>query len=158
VAEVPAEVRPAPPAEVAHAALRGVVGAMAMTGMRRLMIQAGVMEEEPPRALVRQRLRGLLRTAPVHRRRIPIELFHWGVGAAGGIGFALLPEALRRRAWAGPAWGLAIWISFDAGLAPLLDVEHAEKRPVGQRAALIADHLLYGFVLSELRPRPAERG
>lgn len=142
--------------EVAHAALRGVIGAMAMTGMRRVLVNIGLMEEEPPNALVRQRARGLLRMVPRRRRRLPVELVHWAIGAAGGVGFALLPEPARRRPWAGPVWGLAIWASFDAGIAPLLGVDHARGRQVRQRIALIADHVLYGFVLSEMRARPQE--
>jgi hypothetical protein len=141
--------------EIAHAAMRGVIGAMAMTGMRRVLVAVGLMEEEPPSAIVRQRARGLLRVVPRGRRRLPVELVHWGIGAAGGAGFAVLPDRLRRRPWAGPAWGLAIWATFDAGIAPLLRVDHARDKPVRQRVALMADHALYGFVLSEMRARPA---
>ena len=35
-------------------AVRGVFGAMAMSGLRNLMRDAGLMEEEPPRALVKR--------------------------------------------------------------------------------------------------------
>ena len=96
--------------------------------------------------------------APRKKRRAAIELFHWGYGAGGGAAFALLPEELRRRRWAGPVYGLAIWLGFELGIAPALGLTQAEKlRPV-DRAGLAADHLLYGLVLSEMRERPQEKG
>jgi hypothetical protein len=147
----------APPADrVAHAALRGGVAAMAMTGMRVLTVELGLVEEPPPQAIVRQRARGLLRPVPRERRRAAIELAHWGYGAGGGAAFRALPDGLRKRAWSGPVYGLVVWAGFEAGLAPLLGLEQAgKKRPV-ERAALALDHLLYGFVLSEFRRRPRE--
>ena len=52
----------APAAErVAHAALRGAVAAMAMTGMRVLTVSLGIVDEPPPQAIFRQRAKGLLR-------------------------------------------------------------------------------------------------
>jgi hypothetical protein len=147
----------APPAgRVAHAALRGGVAAMAMTGMRVLTVELGLVEEPPPQAIVRQRARGLLRLVPRKRRRAAIELAHWGYGAGGAAAFGALPDGLRKRAWSGPVYGLVVWAGFEAGLAPLLGLEQAgKKRPV-ERAALALDHLLYGFVLSEFRRRPRE--
>ena len=145
-----------PPERVAHAALRGGVAAMAMTGMRVLTTELGLVEEPPPQAIFRQRARGLLRLVPRQRRRAAIELAHWGYGAGGGAAFALLPRGVRDQPWAGPAYGLAVWVGFEAVLAPLLGLEQAKQpRPV-ERAALAADHLLYGFVLSEFRRRPRD--
>jgi len=145
-----------PPERVAHAALRGGVAAMAMTGMRVLTTELGLVEEPPPQAIFRQRARGLLRLVPRGRRRAAIELAHWGYGAGGGAAFALLPREVRNRPWAGPVYGLAVWAGFEAGLAPLLGLEQAKRpRPV-ERAALALDHLLYGLVLSEFRWRPGE--
>ena len=90
--------------------------------------------------------------------RVTVELAHWGVGAGGGVVFTALPEALRVRPWVGAMYGIAIWLSFDAVIAPALGVKHAESRPVRQRIALAADHTLYGLVLAEPRPRPEEVG
>jgi len=144
------------PAEVAHAALRGAVGAMAMTGMRAVTVHAGLVDETPPRAIMRQKSRGLMRLVPRKRRRVAIELFHWTYGAGGGGVFGLLPDGLRRRRWAGPVYGLGVWLGFELGVAPLLGLKEArEVRPL-ERFALAADHLLYGFVLSEMRARPSE--
>jgi hypothetical protein len=59
-----------------------------------------------------------------------------------------------RRRWAGPIYGLLIWLGFELGLAPLLGLREARERRLVERAALAADHLLYGLVLSEIRARP----
>jgi hypothetical protein len=146
-----------PPAErIAHAALRGAVAAMAMTGMRVLTVSLGVVEESPPQAIFRQRAKGLLHLVPRKHRRGVVELTHWSYGAAGGAVFGMLPENLRRQRWGGPLYGLAVWAGFELALAPLLGLDQAKKpRPV-DRAALAADHLLYGLVLSEFRQRPRE--
>lgn len=141
---------------IAHAALRGAVAAMAMTGMRVLTTELGLVGEPPPQAILRQRARGLLRLVPRQRRRAAIELAHWGYGAGGGAAFAALPQVVRSRRWAGPLYGLVVWVSFEAALAPLLGLSQAkEPRPL-ERAGLAADHLLYGLVLSEFRQRPRE--
>jgi hypothetical protein len=144
------------PGELAHATLRGAVAAMAMTGMRAFTVDLGIVEESPPHAIFRQRARGLLRKVPRGRRRATIELAHWGYGAAGGLAFGLLPAKLRRRAWAGPVYGLLTWTGFEAGVAPALGLTQATQLRVGERAALAVDHLLYGLVLSEIRSRPQE--
>jgi hypothetical protein len=144
------------PERIAHAALRGGVAAMAMTGMRVLTTELGLVGEPPPQAIVRQRAKRLLRLAPRRRRRAAIELAHWGYGAGGGAAFALLPRGVRDRRWAGPVYGLGVWAGFEVVLAPLLGLEQAKKpRPV-ERLALAVDHLLYGLVLSEFRQRPRE--
>jgi hypothetical protein len=127
---------------------------MAMTGMRALTVDLGIVEQTPPEAIFKQRARGLLRRVPRGRRRAAIELAHWTYGVAGGAAFAALPEFLRRRAWAGPTYGLVTWVGFEAGLAPALGLSQATKLRPLERLALAGDHLLYGFVLSETRRRP----
>jgi len=149
----PSSAEPAPPEqgrlrEIAHGGLRGAIAAMAMTGMRAFTVDLGIVEQTP------QRARGLIRKVPRRRRRAAIELAHWGYGAAGGAVFAALPEGLRRRAWAGPIYGIATWLGFEAALAPALGLSQAAKPRPLERTALAADHLLYGFVLSETRRRP----
>jgi hypothetical protein len=142
------------PREVAHAGVRGAIAAMAMTGMRTLTGNLGLVERPPPHAIIRQRAASLLRRIPRRRRRSAIELAHWSYGAVGGIAFALLPEPMRRQPWAGPIYGLALWLGFEAGLAPALGLEQAGKLRPTERVTLAADHLLYGLVLSEIRRRP----
>ena len=67
--------------------------------------------------------------------------------------------ALRVCTRLAPAMALAAligFLSFELGVAPLLGLEQSRQlRPV-ERAALAADHLLYGLVLSEARSRPRE--
>jgi len=141
---------------VAHAAMRGVIAAMAMTGMRSLTVSLGLVKETPPRAIVRQTSKGMFRVVPKRLRRAAVELMHWGYGAAGGAGFALLPADLRLRRWSGPAYGLLVWLGFELIQAPLMGLDQAKKaRPV-ERAALAVDHLMYGLVLSETRRRRRE--
>lgn len=142
--------------EVLHAAGRGAVAAMAMSGMRIFTVGVGLVEQTPPQAIAKQKARGLLRHVPRGRRRAAIELFHWTYGAGGGTAFALLPDGLRRRPYAGPAYGLLVWLSFELGVAPMLGLRQAEKLRLADRAGLAADHLLYGLVLNEGRRRPQE--
>jgi hypothetical protein len=140
--------------DVLHASMRGAVAAAAMTGMRTVTVNLGLVEQPPPKAIVDKW--GLLRRVPENKRRAVIELLHWSYGAQGGAVFGLLPEHVRRRAWAGPAYGLVLWLGFEAVIAPALGLEHAKQpRPV-ERLALAVDHALYGFVLSELRRRPQD--
>lgn len=127
-----------------------------MSGMRVFTVHAGLVKQPPPQAVMRQRAHGLLRMVRRRRRPAFIELVHWAYGAGGGVGFRLLPDAFRRRRWAGPVYGLGAWLAFEMGLAPALGLAQAKRpRPV-ESAALAADHLLYGFVLSEMRSRPQE--
>ena len=143
-------------AEIVHAAVRGAIAAMAMTGMRAFTVDMGIVQQTPPDAIVRQRAHGLIRRVPRRRRRAAVELAHWGYGAAGGAVFGMLPDVVRRRSWAGPAYGLAVWVGFEAVLAPVLGLSQAKRRRPAEQAALAADHLLYGLVLSEVRRRPQE--
>jgi hypothetical protein len=127
---------------------------MAMTGMRVMTTELGLVEQTPPQALSRQRARGvraLLRRAPRKQRRGLIEAAHWAFGAGGGAAFGALPRPMRRQSWAGPAYGLVVWLGFELGIAPALGLSQAKRaRPV-DRLALAADHVLYGLVLSATR-------
>jgi hypothetical protein len=144
------------PTKVLHAGLRGAIAAMAMTGMRAFTVDLGIVEQSPPEAIFKQRARGLIRRVPRNRRRSAIELAHWGYGAAGGAAFGMLPESVRRRSWSGPIYGLVVWLGFEVGIAPALGLTQARKLRLAERAALAADHLLYGLVLSETRRMPRE--
>jgi hypothetical protein len=144
------------PHELAHAGVRGTVAAMAMTGMRALTQNLGIVEQTPPQAIFKQRAHGLIRQVPRKRRAAAVELAHWAYGAAGGLAFGALPDNLRRQAWAGPVYGVLVWLGFEAGIAPTLGLTQARKLRLAERAALAGDHLLYGFVLSEGRRRPRE--
>ncbi len=129
-------------------AVRGVIAAMAMTGLREFTRQIGLLEEPPPESIIRQRWRKLrgVRRGP---GRAQVELAHWTYGAAAGALFASLPNLLRRSAWSGPLYGLAIWAGFELVVAPTLALSQARRvRPL-DRLSLAGDHLLYGYLLSE---------
>jgi hypothetical protein len=118
---------------------------MAMTGMRVLTTELGLVEQTPPDAVSRQRARGLravLRRAPRRQRRGLVEIAQWALGAGGGAAFGALPDTVRSRGWAGPVYGLVVWLGFEQGIAPVLGLSLAKHpRPV-DRLALAADHLL----------------
>jgi hypothetical protein len=139
-----------------HGALRGVIGAMAMTGVRQITADLGLVRTTPPEVVAKHARRGLLRKVPRKLRTAVVVLLHWSIGAQGGWMYGLLPESVRRTRWSGPLWGLAIWVGFDAAIGPLLGVKKGDWPNAGERAALIADHVLYGFVLSETRAQPSE--
>jgi hypothetical protein len=143
-------------AEIVHAAVRGTVAAMAMTGMRAFTVDLGLVEETPPNAILKKKARGLIRQVPRGRRRAAVELAHWAYGAGGGAVFGALPEGLRRKPWAGLAYGFGVWVGFEAVIAPALGLSQARQLRAAERLALASDHLLYGLVLSELRARPQE--
>lgn len=132
---------------------RGAVAAMAMTGMRAFTVSAGIVEETPPKAIFRQKSKGLIYLVPRKKRRAAIELAHWTYGAGGGAMFGVLPEDVRHTRWAGPVYGLVLWLGFESALAPALGLSQAKKaRPV-DRLGLAADHVLYGLVLTGLQRR-----
>lgn len=144
-------------AEIAHGALRGAMGAMAMSGMRTFTADLGFVRETPPQSIAKKRrATGILSYVPRARRRAFVELMHWSVGVAGGAIFGALPDPLRRAPWFGPVYGLGILASYDFGIAPLLGLKQSKRPKPAEQVALIADHLLYGFVLSEFRERPRD--
>jgi hypothetical protein len=130
--------------EVAHAAMRGAIASMAMTGMRVVTVSLGLVQQAPP-----QQIAGESRGP----RRAAVEVVHWAFGAAAAAGYGTLPRSWRNRSWTGPIYGLLIWTGFEA-TAPLLGLPHAEEAGVKQRLAIAADHVLYGFVLDETRRTP----
>ncbi len=143
--------------DVAHAAGRGLVGAMAMTGMRAVTGGVGLLEQTPLQAIVRQRLPRALEKVPRRRRDAAIEVCHWAYGAGGGAVFAVLPETLRRPPWTGVAYGTVVWLGFEVLVGPLLRLRRDGDHSLPGRASLALDHLLYGLVISEIRPRHQAR-
>lgn len=138
--------------EIVHAAARGTIAAMAMTGARTVTQSLGLLPESPPESVLERRSRGRLKVRTGRRpRQVMVQAAHWAYGAFGGAVFGSLPDSVRRRAWAGPIYGVVLWLSFEAAIAPLLRL-HRETTP--ERLALLADHLIYGLVLSEIRRRP----
>jgi hypothetical protein len=130
--------------QMAHAAMRGAIASMAMTGMRVVTVSLGLVEQAPPQQLAGEQ------SGP---RRAAVEVAHWTFGAVAGAAYGALPAGLRQRSWTGPLFGLAIWTGFEA-TAPVLGLPHAESGRASQRLAVAADHALYGFILDETRRSP----
>lgn len=138
-----------------RAGARGLVAAMAMTGVRRVTTNVRSVGDPPPEAIVeRHAPRSVMNVRPEHRE-MATELAHWAYGTVGGAAFGLLPIGLRVRWWAGPVYGLGIWLFFELGLAPMLDVQYSEERRWAGRVAIALDHVLYGVVVAgRLAPAP----
>ena len=137
-----------------RAAARGTIAAMAMTGMRKVTTGLGLVARTPPVEIARHGVPGLVERIPLERRSEALELAHWGYGATAGIVFGALPVRLRRSPWAGPAYGLATWAFFETLVARVLALPARRERPLVERLAIAADHLLYGVVVGgEARSR-----
>lgn len=128
---------------------------MAMTGVRMVTANVGLLEKSPPVAIVeRYAPQRVDRFREEHRAAV-IELAHWSYGALGGLLFSLLPMRMRADARMGPVYGLSVWLAFELGIAPLLGVNYPRQRRVLHRAVLAADHVLYGVVVAgRLAPAP----
>jgi hypothetical protein len=129
-----------------RAAARGAAASMAMTGMRRVTENLGLLEQSPPEAIVGEQLSGTQLTR--NQREVAIELAHWGFGAAAGAVYEALPGWFRRRRFSGPAYGLAIWLGFEVGVAPLLGFPHARQNRIAARLMVALDHALYGMLVA----------
>jgi uncharacterized membrane protein YagU involved in acid resistance len=139
-----------------HAMFRGIVGAMAMTGVRQLASQAQVIGDDPPARMARKQGKGFLRTVPRRKRGAVVELVHWVMGALFGLVFGVLPESVRMKAWAGPVYGFLVWLGFEAVVSPALGLKQRRWPHGRERAVFVVDHLLFGLVLTEMRSRPRE--
>lgn len=134
--------------EVTRGATRGVIGAMAMTGVRRVTTGLGLLEETPPATMGKDAplVSRLVRRTRPQRRGELMELMHW---AYGGVGGAIFGRFVRlRRPWVGPAYGLALWMVYETGVVPLLGLEHARERTIVSRVFVALDHILYGVVVA----------
>lgn len=140
--------------DVVHSAARGVVAAMSMTGMRALTTTAGLIQETPPEMVAEEKAPAPIQRLPARAYQSFIVLAHWGYGAGGGAVFGFLPQQVRRTRWCGPLYGLVLWLIFEVLLEPVLGLRKRGFRPIAERAAFAADHMLYGFVLAETRSRP----
>lgn len=128
-------------------AARGVVGAMAMTGMRQLAVGLGVVRQTPPEAILHEQAPRILNSVPRDRQQAVVELAHWGYGAAAGVLFGLLPAKVRRSRLSGPVYGVLSWGAFELAVAPVLGLSHARQSRPSDRVVLFLDHLLFGMVV-----------
>lgn len=145
-------------AAVLHAGARGLVAAMAMTGMRTATANMGLLEQSPPEAIVQARApRGIDRLGAGSRAALT-ELAHWCYGTGCGVLFGLLALEPRTARMLGPAYGFAIWAVFELAVAPLLGARHVRQRRVVGRLVIAADHALYGLVVGGwMAPRAYRR-
>jgi hypothetical protein len=140
--------------DLIRAGARGLVGAMAMTGIRTLTGNVGLVQETPPEAIVGKHAPEPVQRLPVERRTALTEAAHWSYGALAGLGYSVLPRKIRSLPWFGPAYGLAIWLGFEAVIAPLLAVRPTRRRLLG-RLVIALDHAVYGIVVAgRLAPDP----
>jgi uncharacterized membrane protein YagU involved in acid resistance len=138
-----------------HATMRGVVAAICMSGVRSLTVRLGLLKQTPPEMVVEEHAGGLLERIPENRREAAVELLHWVYGAVGGAGFGVLPDRVRLLPWAGPMYGVVLWMGFETVVSPVLGLGRQRRRQsTVERITLTADHLMYGAVLAELRSRP----
>ncbi|GAA3549522.1 hypothetical protein GCM10022419_032340 [Nonomuraea rosea] len=119
---------------------------MAMSGLRQFTTAMGLVKKVPPEAVLERAAPRMIRRMPAGRRPAMVELVHWGYGTFGGLLFGLLPSGVRRRPWAGPAYGLAFWAVFETTIAPALGLPRRSPT-TAERLALLTDHLLYGTVV-----------
>lgn len=130
-------------------AVRGVAGAMAMSGMRQVEVGTGFVRRTPPEAVLAEGVPALLESVPPERRKAAIELAHWGYGAAAGTVFALLPRRVRRWRLAGPIFGVAVWSAYELAVAPALGLAHARRHRPRERWAFLVDHVVFGLMVGE---------
>ncbi|WP_245646806.1 hypothetical protein [Microtetraspora niveoalba] len=133
---------------ILRAAVRGVIGAMAMSGLRQAVVALGAVEKTPPESMLRRVVPGLFHSVPSRHRPALVEFAHWAYGAAGGAVFGALPRAVRERPWAGPLYGVLAWGAFEGGLAPVLGLAQEKSHDPVERLTLLADHVLYGVVVA----------
>ncbi len=130
-----------------EAAVRGVLGAMGMTGLRRVTTGLGLLSKPPPDEIATEGVPGLLARIPPSKQGTAIELAHWSFGALASVGYNLLPRRLRGHQASGPLYGLAIWAVYEATFAPWFDAARTTDRTAGDRVALALDHALYGAII-----------
>jgi hypothetical protein len=126
----------------------GVAAAMAMTGMRRVTTDLGLVKEPPPRAILRQKVPAMFGMISPKHHESAIEITHWAYGGLCGGAFGFVPQGLRRHRWAGPAYGLLIWAAFEGLLAPALGLEQARQERPMERLMFALDHVLYGVLVA----------
>ncbi|CAM5646166.1 hypothetical protein [Streptomyces aurantiogriseus] len=144
------------PSALLRAGARGLVAAMAMTGIRTVTTTLAPQQKSPPEAIVERFAPTAVLRSREHRREAVTELLHWTYGATGGAVFGLLPARLRGMPMTGPAYGLLVWLGFELAVAPALGVQRAEQRRALWRVVVALDHMLYGVVVAgRLAPEPA---
>lgn len=130
----------------------GVLATVAMSGVLAVAARAGLLQEPPPRAIVRRLLPGLS-TEAVDAGAV---LAHLGYGGAAGV----VHRALLRGPGPIPSvlYALALYAGSYEGWVPVLRAlppAHLDDRR--RQASMIAAHVAYGFALGVLGRRARRR-
>lgn len=133
---------------IVRSGVRGLIAAMAMSGLRRVSTTLRWLERPPPEAILQDRAPRLFYRVPVEQRPLLVEAAHLLYGTAGGVAFGMLPPRWRRSSWAGPAYGVLFWSLYQVVIVPVLGINENPRVPGAHRLALLADHLLYGVVVA----------
>lgn len=126
---------------------RGVIAAMAMSGLRQATTSLNLVQNSPPKSVMKKLAPGLLQRLPGNQHPALLAVAHWGYGLGAGLAFGAFPRHLRHRLWMGPLYGMALLVVFHVGIAPALRIEQ-RLTDVPEQFALVADHLLYGIVVA----------
>lgn len=135
----------------------GAVAAASMSGLRNITTGLGLLDEVPPRQILAETAPALIRRLGEGREKAVAELAHWAYGAACGAVYGAGVRALGRSGpGLGAAYGLGTLTAYRIVIAPVLGIEPIDARSARARAALLADHLLFGVVLDRLAVPPDE--
>jgi hypothetical protein len=86
---------------------------------------------------------------PAHLERPAMVAEHLGVGAAGGVLFALVSGVIRPAPIAGVLTGLAIWkASYDGWIPALRIMPPPEKDESRRQRTMLIAHVVYGLSLA----------
>lgn len=133
-------------------ALGGIIGALAMTGIRTLLVETGMVSEPLPHKVERRLAMqlGVNDRMSARSEDLLTQAQHLALGASFGIGYSLIRRRRELPFWAGPLYGLFVYAVNVAGLGPGLDLNRAPWRddpPDVARQIFI--HLIYGLVTAQ---------
>jgi hypothetical protein len=140
-------------------ALGGMIGALAMTGIRTLLVETGMVSEPLPHKVERRLAMqlGIDDRLGARSEDLLAQVQHLALGATFGIGYSLLRHRLNFPSSAAPLYGLFVYAANVAGLGPAFDLNRAPWRddpPDVARQIFI--HLIYGLVTAQVIHRLAE--
>ncbi|MFI6393171.1 DUF6789 family protein [Nonomuraea sp. NPDC050540] len=134
--------------QVAAGAAAGVLATLTMSAAMVAGRRAGLMNEHPPKNVVRAMLPGS-KHRPKSGENVLGAVAHLGFGAVAGATFGAFAGRHRTSAPAGVGYGLAIWLTSYQGWLPGLDIlpPISEDRS-GRPAVMAAGHVVYGLTLA----------
>jgi len=134
-------------------AAAGSVATVVMSAVMLAGDRAGLMGEQPPKAIVRSALQEAGVDRPSDTAALLAPVAHLGFGAGAGVVFS----GLRRLIPGAPGpllgvlYALGVWVVSYKGWVPALGMlpPPEEDRP-GRPAVMVAAHVVYGLVLGSL--------